>query len=389
MNNSIDIKNSNSSWISENPKKTGLIIFTLTLLISLFIIDWFLHYLRPNEQYEESYIIRQINLREHPPGIKTIKYLNGQGYHFRTDDNGFILPHNNHENPDYKIVFMGGSTTECMYVSETSRFPYLTEQLLEENTGKLINVFNAAVAGNNAIHSLDILLNKIIPMNPDIVVFMHAINDYTTLAYDHTYWPVGTSRSVVIKLRDYYLKRGYGAFFSHFKGLIRSIYPNIYQRIFDLKQRFLNPAKQIEQQDEWAGRRNHVVSRNFYSMKQDFEWALNMLIFTAKSKGIVPILMTQANIFGTIPDDKVPDGTALVIKAGLKYSDFKKEYSIFNDITRKVAKENEVYLIDLENIIPQDSAYFYDQVHYNEKGSKYVASIISEHLINIINSLEN
>jgi len=123
-------------------------------------------------------------------------------------------------------------------------------------------------------------------------------------------------------------------------------------------------------------------------MKQDFEWALNMLIYTSKTKGILPVLMTQANIFQIIPDDKISKESVQVVKAGLNFSTFRKEYNIFNDIIRKVASDNEIPLIDLENIVPQDSTYFYDQVHFNDKGSRLVASIISEHLINIINTSE-
>lgn len=129
-----------------------------------------------------------------------------QDYPFRIDNNGFILPHNNYDNPDNKIVFIGGSTTECMYVTENNRFPYLTGQLIEEKTNKQINSYNAGVSGNSSIHSLDILLNKIIPKKPDIVVIMHAVNDYAILAYDHSYWPVGTPRSELITINDYFPK---------------------------------------------------------------------------------------------------------------------------------------------------------------------------------------
>ena len=194
MNKSINLRNSNSSWVSENPKKAGLIITFVVLFISLLIIDRLMQYIQAIEPYQGPEIVRAIRLREHHPGLNKIIYpdkfylaetdnLIAQEYPFRVDNNGFILPRNNYDDPDYKIVFIGGSTTECMYVTENNRFPYLTGQIIEEKTKKHINSYNMGGSGNNSIHSLDIILNKIMPMNPDIIVIMHVANDYAVLAY--------------------------------------------------------------------------------------------------------------------------------------------------------------------------------------------------------------
>lgn len=73
-------------------------------------------------------------------------------------------------------------------MDEGNRFPCLVGHLLEQKTGKKVTSINAAMGGNNSLHSLDILLNKIIPLKPDVVVMMHNINDLVALMYDKTYW---------------------------------------------------------------------------------------------------------------------------------------------------------------------------------------------------------
>jgi len=310
MNKSTKMNNSKSSWVSENPKKTGLIITVVILLISLFIIDRLISYIHPVKPHRKQEIVRAIRLREHHPGLNiTIHpddyYLADtdnliiQDYLFRVDNNGFILPHNNHNNPDHKIVFIGGSTTECMYVSENNRFPYLTGQLIEEKTNKRINSYNMGGSGNNTIHSLDILINKIMPMKPDIVVIMHTANDYAILAYDHTYWPVGTPRSELITINDYFPKMPKETFIWHFKGLFKTTYPNIYQRIFLLKERIIHPQaqKQTKPWDEWEGHRHNIKDRDFDFMQKEFSWALQMVVTACKTHDILPVLMTQANRF--------------------------------------------------------------------------------------------
>lgn len=398
MNNTINIKKSKSSWISKNPKKTGLIITFAILLISLLIIDRLIYYFQEIEEHNEPNIVRAIRLREHHPGKNIIIHpdqyylantdnLVVQDYPFRIDQNGFILPHNNYDNPDHKIVFIGGSTTECMYVTENNRFPYLTGQIIEEKTNQQINSYNAGVSGNSSIHSLDILLNKIIPKKPDIVVIMHAMNDYAILAYDHSYWPVGTPRSELITINDYFPKMPKETFLWHFKSLFRIIYPNIYQRIHLLKENIIHPQDQQQTKpwDEWAGRRHMIKERDFDSMQREFNWALQMLVTACKTYDIIPVLMTQANRLKENPDEVILKSMEPMLSAGITYETFKEEYDRFNEIVREIAKTNEIPLIDLAKLIPQENKYLYDTFHYNDNGSKFVANIIAEELIDIIN----
>ncbi|MEE9573858.1 MAG: SGNH/GDSL hydrolase family protein [Candidatus Neomarinimicrobiota bacterium] len=400
MNKSINLRNSNSSWVSENPKKAGLIITFVVLFISLLIIDRLMQYIQAIEPYQGPEIVRAIRLREHHPGLNKIIYpdkfylaetdnLIAQEYPFRVDNNGIILPCNNYDDPDYKIVFIGGSTTECMYVTENNRFPYLTGQIIEEKTKKHINSYNMGGSGNNSIHSLDIILNKIMPMNPDIIVIMHVANDYAVLAYDHTYWPVGTPRSELITINDYFPKRPKETFIWHFKGLFKTIYPNIYQKLFLIKEQILRPKEQqqVKSMDEWEGQRHNIVNRDFDFMQKEFRWAQQMIITACKTHDILPVLMTQANRYKKNPDDFVLKSLSPILKAGISYETFKNEFDSFNNIIRDVAKTNEIPLIDLAKIVPQEKEYMYDTMHYNDTGSKFVANIISDKLIDIISNI--
>ena len=52
-----------------------------------------------------------------------------------------------------------------------------------------------------------------------------------------------------------------------------------------------------------------------------------------------------------------------------------------NEVTRKTAYENNVLLIDLDSLVPKNTKYFRDIVHYNDSGSVFVSKIISEQLL--------
>jgi lysophospholipase L1-like esterase len=123
-------------------------------------------------------------------------------------------------------------------------------------------------------------------------------------------------------------------------------------------------------------------------MQKEYNWVLQMIITACKTHDILPVLMTQSNRFKKNPDDFVLKSLSPMLNTGITYETFKNEYDTFNDIIRNVAKTNEVPLIDLAKIVPQKKEYMYDTMHYNDTGSKFVATIISEKLIDIISNLE-
>jgi hypothetical protein len=98
-------------------------------------------------------------------------------------------------------VFLGGSITECLFVDADHRFPYVAGQILEQETGARINSYNGGMSGSNTLNAIDILINKVIPLKPDVVVFMENINDLSTLLYEGTYWNKRTARSPLETLK--------------------------------------------------------------------------------------------------------------------------------------------------------------------------------------------
>lgn len=148
----------------------------------------------------DNNIGRFIKLREHRPNQEKFErpsrnYLKNiapntierRYYRVKIDQHGFIEPSAVHEIPELKIVFLGGSTTECLYMQEEQRFPYLVGRNLEKTLKKRVNSYNGGVSANESMHSINILLNKILPLKPNIVVLMHNINDLVILRSQGSY----------------------------------------------------------------------------------------------------------------------------------------------------------------------------------------------------------
>ncbi len=158
---------------------------------------------------------RFIKLREYLPNTETLERpsrdymthvapntIERKYYRLAIDSNGFIGPSDIHASPDHKIVFLGGSTTECLYVDEDKRFPYVVGRQLESAAGLKINTYNGGVSANESMHSLNALINKVLPMKPSIVVVMHNVNDLVALRTQGSYWYTHSRKSHVQTSRE-------------------------------------------------------------------------------------------------------------------------------------------------------------------------------------------
>jgi len=179
-------------WFERYPEITILLILVPILIIIVFACEEYFAYYNRKSLINADYHYRFIRLKESPPlmsyylcpskkDLEVSDNLQPKRYLFRTDRNGFIIPSEKHQNPDIVIVFLGGSTTECFFNEEENRFPYKADCLLEQELGKKINSYNAATSGNNSMHSLFVLMSKVLPLKPKAVVMMHNINDLIIL----------------------------------------------------------------------------------------------------------------------------------------------------------------------------------------------------------------
>ena len=294
---------------------------------------------------------RHIRMRENLPNLNSYRippYSPTEKYAFRTDENGFIEPSKIHENPDLTLVFVGGSTTECESVDELYRFPYLAGRILEEKTGKKINSYNAGKSGNNSLHSINNLINKAAPLNPNMIVRMDNVNDLSTLFYEATYWNLNKGRSNL-------------GCFSKNHSLLRN-FTNEWDNS-PYVHLITDPAHQAQ-------------------IKQEHYKILKLFIAIVRGMGATPVLMTQANRIEDDPKFATGRNDPELDKA------YRQLYFDFHNVTRQIAKDENVMLIDLAKEVPPQEALIYDAVHLTNDGSKMVAGIISKKLENTVKNFK-
>lgn len=371
-------KDYKKNWFQQNPKKSLAAVILFLILVLTVATEKFLGWQnRRNGIFLEAEP-RYIRLKEYRPGTQLmlgfpkehLKYTDNvfrKRYPLRIDAEGFIMPSQKHQHPDAMIVFLGGSTTECMYMDEEKRFPYVVGTILEQKTGKKINSYNAGMSGNNSLHSIDILVNKVIPLKPQVVVFMENINDLSVLVYEGTYWNRNTSRSPIETLARVKLVG---------KFLKEILIPNL-----NYAYRSLKKTLSQKEGDEFAGARGKKLQLDKERLIKEYEMNLQAIVSLCRAWGTNPVLMTQANRVTANPDPVVSAYLGRYgSETGLSYAEFKDLYDSFNEAIRRVGQRNEVIVIDLASEVPQDKKYLYDMVHFNDFGSQYAAGIIAARL---------
>jgi hypothetical protein len=376
------------NWFETHPKKTICLLLLIVLLFIIYGSEKILQYKNGQVGFNYNLPHRAIRLREYRPtmveyqraGKKEKNYdsLVPKEYILRIDDDGFIMPSKKYPDPDISLVFLGASTTECHLMEEENRFPFLTGLLIEQQLDIKVNSYNAARSGNDSLHSLDILLNKVFPIKPDIVIMMHNINDLSILLHEKSYWHKNKGRSVIININDEIVS-------NFFKIMRDRLIPNLASAMhqFDNSIRGLWKSSP-KRDDEFAATRGKHLVIDKLGMIEQFEMNLQSFIYLCKARNVVPILMTMASRLKEEPDAIILNA---VKSGGIDYKEFKELFDQFNDSIRKKARDNNIILIDLAKGIPQEKEFHYDIVHYNGNGSIKAAKIITEQLTPVVKQL--
>ena len=356
------------NWI-----KSISVIFIVTV-ISIKCADLLLGYLAPESTFgvTERGTERSLNMREINPNfnavlwpseeyIKRTDSLERQGYLIRTDELGFIENGNEinfSEKTSKSIIFLGGSTTEQLYISEKSRWSSILERNLNKiDQEKSYIIRNGGFSGNNSMHSTLNFIAKAVPLSPDFVVLMHNMNDLGILRLTGSYWQTPKKFSL-IQIQE-------SSIFFMLRQIKDFLIPNSYELI----------KNTLSNSDDFAEYRNLNIV-DIEHIEDQFRRSLNTFIDVSIAWGTEPILMTQFNRINL--EDELFNKISLSM---INKEEYVESYIRLNDVIREVSASRNVDLIDLANLIPSSSNYIYDAVHLNENGSKLAAEILTDYWI--------
>lgn len=343
----------------------NFILFLLSCLVSVFILELYLRVFDPIKfRLDSNKIILPFN-QVYKFDNKINPKLDTNIIH-KKNSHGFRGPDLNELTVNkIKLIAVGGSTTECYYLSDGYDWPNVFGNLLKKN-GLDFWINNAGLDGHSTYgHSL-LLENYILDLSPDIILFYIGINDIAREDLNkHDNWFV----SNVLTNDSEILSTKIGSYLLNFKRIH-------YAKSKKLEHNSLNlySLSSIKNDSVFSEK---VISFHRSQYLDAYKNRLSYLVETCLDKKILPILITQPALYG----DSVDMVTGIDL-SDLRYRDSissKLQWeilSLYNNLTIEVSNDYKCPLIDVGRLLPKRSDYFYDWHHYTNLGASKVAEII-------------
>lgn len=367
----------------QHRRATLTIILVIGIVLVLVLVETALR-LTGGVATDRAGPVRYVMLREWPPD-KTLTFtaprtraaLSDDGarstYRLETDAQGFIKPARAHSRPDVTVAFLGGSTTEALFVDPDKRFHTVAARKLEGVAGLKVNALNAGRSGNNVVHANTILTGKLLALHPDYAVLMEAVNDLGVLMRFGTYWPDDREFGQVQRFRQ--------SFGDGVRMIRDALIPETTLALRKAGS-VLKGSMRAHAQPVTAMEANLTVAFRAY------ESALRQFVLTCRAWNIKPVLMTQALYSADAARNAGLEGDylnpALLAKLAQTPESIGHIHAGLNAVLRQVARDLDVPVIDLARDLPQDPTLFYDGMHYGNRGSQVAGELIAERLAALV-----
>ena len=286
---------------------------------------------------------------------------------------------------EYRVLCLGGSTTNCEELPVRARYPTVLQAILRERyPSAKIEVLNAGRPWYTTKHSLIGYTTYYQLWEPDLIVLMHAMNDLYR-SFSPPRYAIG----------------GYNIQWSHFYGpaincarqrpritLEQKIWKNTRQAFGKLTGiRYPENTKEKEPPQEGG---DYPLER-FVSIKM-FEEHLRRIARCVKNDNRDMLLVSQPSLYKEKMDPEELE--VLFIGRTFCYSlngagqkEFPDHGSLlramraFNDVTKRVALSENAFFADAADRVPKNLRHFINDAHYKEPGAKRLAEEVAKTII--------
>ncbi len=323
---------------------------------------------------------------------------------FRVNSNGIRGPEFTAKD-HVRILALGGSTTECVYLDEGETWPdILANHLQSARPDLTIWVGNLGASGKNMRDHL-FHVRYLLPQmnNIDHIIILSGLNDFLLrlnrgnayredflatsegqrYQYQHAFvftpiplWPFDGKRIFYKNSALWYTARL--AWIETFPMGTHGLYQDPGGQYLQVARetRFRSPKLDILPDLESALR--------------EYRRNLNTVIDLLQKQNVKPLFLTHPVLWKT----EMPDAEERLLWMGWQkningnttdYYDaaaLTKGMVEYNQTLLAVCRERKVPVIDLAAIVPSDLTTFYDDVHFNETGAKQIGEILSEYFLN-------
>ena len=383
----------------------ALALAAVTLMVTIAAAELALRLFIPPPSH---YAMLTPGARVFEPDARFISGVEGPAHYDVTAD-GFRGREFGADSAEYRILFVGGSTTECTILDYTENWTAITESALARTRdGRVVwsgNVGRSGLTARDHAVTVKFLLQQYPRI--DMVVVLLGVNDLTAALRQGDRYvkpePVTAEAAERVQVRN--------AFAISPEGLYRPLttaagantaawYKGT--RLFDLFERARagRRATSVEQAvggsnlGQWRAHRQQASALlntlpDLAAPLEEYRSNLEAIVAAAQAHGTQVVFLTQPTLWkqgitpaeerllwlgGTGPFQEQPGQQYYTVPA------LASAMQQYNDLTLKVCGDHGLACFDLAAALPQDTVLLYDDVHFTEAGSALIGELVAGHL---------
>lgn len=290
----------------------------------------------------------------------------------------------------YRIVTVGGSTTACTLLDDAQAWPQLVMDRLNEGQNRIYAfVGNTGVDGHTSVESMFLLRTRSRLRDTDAYIFLLGVNDLTAaIGFE------GKPTQQYLESRC--ANMGFEANSSHLWYSRLELY-----RTFSMIQsgprsrrvRVFTPPHDLELYVRGRALRQKgpvLPLPDLTNSLEEYETRIQSFAGFCREERRRCVFLTQPSLWraglaaaeekllwlGAIDSMEAPRGFVSAAELG-------HAMDVFNQGLLHVCRGDGLECYDLASAIPKSGAFFFDDVHFNEAGSRLVARFVAEQLLKV------
>jgi lysophospholipase L1-like esterase len=294
--------------------------------------------------------------------------------HFTTNNMGFRGPELVMPKPadEFRVFLVGGSTAECFYLDDDDALGAVLDEVLAPR----VAVYNVGLSGAASDDHVAMIGQRLVHLEPDLVVVFAGINDLTRSIYDYDYLHY-------VEPKPAYRKSWYK------RAILTS---QIARRLYFLRQR-LDPSDRelLEErrlESNYAGKigLQRTIPPVDTAPRTDpnaYRRNLETIVGVAEAHGFGLALMTQQTTWNSTVDPEARRWHWMRYRRGVTYSEERMDAAMeeLNGVMRGIGAGFAVPVCDLVVEIPKSLEYFYDDCHFNIAGARAAGLALARTLV--------
>lgn len=344
----------------------SLPVLIIVIAISEFLLRWFFPVADPYDRFKHKYEISHIPSAL-PPHLKYRFTSNEQlpfidsAMNFSTNNVGFRGDSLAIPKPDdeLRIFIVGGSTAQCLHIDDSKSLNSIVQRSLSEKfPGRNVKVYTAARSGDGTSEHLAMLTQRIIQMQPDLIIVFAGFNDLRKSVQKYDYMHLRPQqqsgpRTIYQAVTDLQVgRRMYYLFKRTSDDELRKIIPlsTNYRELFTMQQR-------TPESDSLP-----------YINAEPYAINLSAIAGACKANKIPLVFVPNQSTWNST-SMKMQHWLLTCGKVRYREDYLEKGLRIFNDTMKAVASRNNIALFDLPARMAGTGDFFYDDCHFNNNGA--------------------